>query len=98
MNDVGPISGVGGAARVRGKGVSSERPGQRAEGAVARRGADQVEVSGMARLLAKLRELPEVRQGLVDRVRREIESGVYDTPEKLDAALDRLIDEQRGAG
>lgn len=34
-----------------------------------------------------------IRTGLVDRVRREIASGTYDTPDKLDAALDRMIDE-----
>jgi hypothetical protein len=33
---------------------------------------------------------PDVRQELVARVRREIQAGTYDTPEKLEAALDRL--------
>ena len=32
-----------------------------------------------------------IRRDLVDRVRREIEAGIYDTPEKLDAALERLL-------
>ena len=32
----------------------------------------------------------EVRQDLVARVRREIQAGTYDTPEKMQAALDRL--------
>lgn len=36
---------------------------------------------------------PEIRAELVKRVRREIAAGVYDTPEKLDAALERLLDE-----
>jgi hypothetical protein len=31
------------------------------------------------------------RPGLVARVRREIAAGTYDTPEKWDAALDRLL-------
>jgi hypothetical protein len=34
----------------------------------------------------------EVREDLVLRVRQEIEEGVYDTPEKFEAALDRLAD------
>ena len=32
-----------------------------------------------------------IRIGLVARVRKEIADGTYDTPEKLEAALDRLI-------
>ena len=33
---------------------------------------------------------PDVRQDLVARVRQEIQAGTYDTPEKMEAALDRL--------
>jgi uncharacterized protein YpuA (DUF1002 family) len=33
----------------------------------------------------------EIRADLVARVRREIAEGRYDTPEKWDAALDRLV-------
>ena len=37
-----------------------------------------------------------IRRDLVDRVRREIEAGTYDTPEKWDAALDRLLESLEG--
>ena len=33
----------------------------------------------------------EIRHDLVARVRREIAAGEYDTPEKMDKALDRLL-------
>jgi negative regulator of flagellin synthesis FlgM len=33
-----------------------------------------------------------IRTELVERVRREIAAGTYDTPEKWEAALDRLLD------
>jgi hypothetical protein len=33
---------------------------------------------------------PEVRRELVARVRQEIRAGTYDTPEKFQAALDRM--------
>jgi hypothetical protein len=33
-----------------------------------------------------------IRKELVDRVRREIAAGDYDTPERWEAALDRLLD------
>lgn len=35
---------------------------------------------------------PAVRAGLVARVRREIASGTYDTPEKLEVALGRMFE------
>ena len=34
---------------------------------------------------------PEIRTELVERVRREIAEGTYDTPEKFAIALDRLL-------
>lgn len=54
---------------------------------------DRVEVSPHAQLMQRLRELPAVRQDLIDRVRREIAIGAYDAPEVLDAAVDRLMDD-----
>src|SRR3954452_7590680 len=36
---------------------------------------------------------PEVRADLVARVRRDIAAGNYDTPEKWEAALDRLLED-----
>jgi len=35
---------------------------------------------------------PAIRKDLVARVRREIQAGTYDTDEKWEAALDRLLD------
>ena len=58
-----------------------------------RRGDDRVEVSDQARFLAKLNDMPEVRTELVERVRAEIANGTYDTAEKLDLAIDAMIDE-----
>jgi flagellar biosynthesis anti-sigma factor FlgM len=54
---------------------------------------DSVEVSAAAQLLARLSDLPDVRSDLVDRVKAEITSGDYETPEKLDAAIDGLIED-----
>jgi len=39
---------------------------------------------------------PAIRTDLVARVRREIAEGTYDTPEKLDLALERLLDRLEG--
>ncbi len=35
---------------------------------------------------------PAIRHELVARVRREIEAGTYDTPEKMEAALARMLE------
>ena len=61
--------------------------------AASHRGPDQVELSPRAQLLSKIAQLPEVRQDLVDRVRSEIDSGTYDTPEKVDALMDSLLED-----
>lgn len=37
------------------------------------------------------RDEASVRRPLVDRVRKEIAAGTYDTPDKFEAALDRLL-------
>ncbi|MEM1186034.1 MAG: flagellar biosynthesis anti-sigma factor FlgM [Planctomycetota bacterium] len=65
--------------------------------APARRGADRpadrVEVSDMARLLAKLNQMPDIRTELVDKARADITAGRYETDEKIELAIDALFDE-----
>ena len=36
---------------------------------------------------------PDIRADLVRRIRREIAAGTYDTPEKMERALRRLLEE-----
>ena len=43
--------------------------------------------------LRKLAGLPEARTEKIRRLRAQIAAGTCDTPEKLDAALDRMLDE-----
>jgi negative regulator of flagellin synthesis FlgM len=54
---------------------------------------DQLDISREAQELSQARQSPEIRQDLVNRVRQEIAAGVYDTDEKFELALDRLLDE-----
>lgn len=54
---------------------------------------DRVELSSFARYLAQLRQLPDVRLDRVQQVRQAIENGSYETTEKLDTAIDRLLDD-----
>lgn len=55
--------------------------------------SDTVEISTVAKLAAKIQQLPEVRTELVQRVKAEIEAGTYETPERLEVTVDRLMDE-----
>jgi negative regulator of flagellin synthesis FlgM len=93
MTDIAPVGGG-----VVGRSTAIESSGVR--GGVARgietkaaRGADRVEVSRMASLLNQLREMPEIREDLVARVREQIAAGDYDSPERIDGAIDGLISE-----
>ncbi|NLE29055.1 MAG: flagellar biosynthesis anti-sigma factor FlgM [Phycisphaerae bacterium] len=54
---------------------------------------DKVEISELAALRSKYAQLPEIRQELVDRVRQEIASGRYETAEKLDQAIENLLED-----
>ncbi len=57
------------------------------------RESDRLELSDHAVLLSRLRELPAVRADLVERVRAEIDSGAYESAERVDAALEALVRE-----
>jgi anti-sigma28 factor (negative regulator of flagellin synthesis) len=73
--------------------LRAQRPTQREASPSVQRADDKVEVSEVAMYLSKLRELPDVRTDLVSRLRGEIASGSYDSPEKLSAAIDAMIDD-----
>lgn len=55
---------------------------------------DRVELSDFARLLAKMRDMPDVRDDHVQRVRSAIDRGNYDTPERVDQAIDRMLQQE----
>ena len=57
---------------------------------------DRVEISPIGRMLDGVARLPEIRHEKVEEIRRQIASGVYETPEKLELALDRMMDELGG--
>jgi hypothetical protein len=57
---------------------------------------DVVEISSAAMLAAKIQEVPEIRVELVERVKAEIAAGTYETPERIEAAVERLTAELLG--
>lgn len=54
---------------------------------------DQLDISPEADLLSRARDAAEIRQDRVDAIRQQIADGTYDTHEKLDVAVSRLLDE-----
>jgi len=91
MSDVSPIASYPtprvDSARAMARYESTARP----EPTSVRGGEDRVEVSAVSTYLAKLRLLPAVRHDLVRTIQEEIASGGYDSPEKLNAAIDEMI-------
>lgn len=55
------------------------------------RGEDRVEFSSTVQHIVELKNGGPVRMELVNRIRAEIEQGSYETPEKLEAAIDELL-------
>ena len=54
---------------------------------------DTVEISAAARLAAKVQDIPEVRTELIERVKTEIAAGAYETPERIEITVNRLMEE-----
>jgi len=57
---------------------------------------DHVEISPLGKMLDGIGQLPEIRHERVDEIRRQIAAGSYETPEKIELALDRMLDEMMG--
>jgi anti-sigma28 factor (negative regulator of flagellin synthesis) len=57
------------------------------------RSSDRVELSDHARLLDQMRQLPEGRLDLVNQVKQAIDSGDYETEEKMNLAISKLLDD-----
>lgn len=91
MSDVSPISSASASRSVGGPTVPGRDASSIIEPKSVRRQGDQVEVSALASYLNKLRQLPPVRQDLVESTRAQIANDTYDTPEKFSAAVDELI-------
>jgi anti-sigma28 factor (negative regulator of flagellin synthesis) len=54
---------------------------------------DQLDISRDADLLSRVREMPAIRQDRVAEIRAQIASSLYETDDKLNGALERLLDE-----
>jgi negative regulator of flagellin synthesis FlgM len=70
-----------------------QRPAQPAERSGATPIADEVEISPAARQAEASQSAGEVREDRVQSIRAQIARGTYETPEKLEVAVARLLDE-----
>jgi negative regulator of flagellin synthesis FlgM len=59
----------------------------------ARGAVDRVDISPAAEAAIAAAETGKIRHDLVNLIRGQIANGTYDTPEKMDIALERLLDE-----
>jgi len=57
---------------------------------------DELDISHEADLVGRVDDLPDIRADRVAEIRAEIAAEVYETDEKLDIALGRLLDEISG--
>ena len=51
----------------------------------------EAEIATAQRLLEMVKQLPDVRRELVTGARRQIADGTYETPEKIDRAIESLV-------
>lgn len=54
---------------------------------------DELQLSDAAQFVEQVQQLPDIRQDRVAQIRAQIASGNYETDEKLNIALGRLLDE-----
>ena len=90
--DIGRTEGTQGPGGVQGpKNVNRIKPTQPVTG----KPADSVEISEMARLVSEVANLPKVRQEKIDQIRQMIDTGKFDTPERLAGALESFLRENQ---
>jgi len=100
MPDISGISGANSPDPVRNK-AGVNRNGTRRNDS--KSGVeDSVEISTegsrkaeAAEFVAKLKEIPEVRQARIDQIKQEIQDGTYDIEAKLSGAIDGLLGDMR---
>lgn len=88
------VSQVHGAQPIQGPHCT--KPTDAATPAEAWNGVDELDISHEADAISRVREMPEIRADRVAEIRAEIAAGVYETDEKLDIAVGRLLDELSG--
>jgi hypothetical protein len=56
-------------------------------------GTDQIDISPEAEMVSRVDEVADLRADRIAEIRSQIAAGIYETAEKLDIAVGRLLDE-----
>lgn len=100
MNDIGQVSlthglGATGAAGRINEATAAYRASAQSEVAPSAprwaEGRDRVELSEHAHHLDAIRAMPDVRMAKVEAIKAAIANGTYESPEKLQSAIDGLL-------
>jgi len=89
MSDISRIGGNSPVQKIVSNPIQKQVP---AEAPQQLRGSDRVELSGMSHLLKALKT-NDVRTEKFAEIKAQIEAGQYEDDKKLDAAVDRLLDD-----
>lgn len=86
VNGINPIAGPQGIESIAGANPTAATNGPLVV-------HDVLDISTASQLAAKIHQLPDVRADLVAQVKAEIQAGTYETPERIEATVDKLMDE-----
>lgn len=93
MTEIPPIQATG----IGVVGAPASRAPQNGTGSVGLRAEDTLEISELAQALSNLESETDIRIDKVLAIREEIANGTYETDEKIDITIERLLAALRGA-
>ena len=88
--DIGRTEGVGGPDRIEG---NKRPPKTESSSSGSLPPTDKVEISERARLISELTAMPASRAEKIEQMRQIVESGEYETDERLEGAIDNFLRE-----
>ena len=94
MGNTPPISGTSASTAS----VPPQPVAERSSGSKPVSAEDHVEISELAQSLSTLEPASDIRVEKVQAIREAILNGTYLTEDKIDATIDRLIDDLRSSG
>lgn len=93
MNSINPVAASAAAYKVQPAAPARAQETAAAAGPAApTRGADRVELSGLQNFMQVLKS-NDIRTEKVAEIKAQIEANTYETDDKLNVAIDRLIDD-----
>jgi negative regulator of flagellin synthesis FlgM len=93
MSSINNVGGNNPVQKIYTKPVAKPAETQSAQPTHSTRATDRLELSGAGHLLKALKAGGDIRADKVAAVRAQLEAGTYETEAKLDAAIDRLMDD-----